>query len=86
MPVVTFLPSGKAIDVPPDTELLDAARRAGVEIDSPCGGKGTCGKCVVRIQFGEVDSDSLGVLTQEAVTEGNVLACKTKVLNTPLVT
>ena len=85
MPVVTFLPSGKAIEVPPDTELLDAARRAGVEIDSPCGGKGTCGKCVVRIQSGEVDSDSLGVLTQEAVAEGNVLACRTQVLDMPLI-
>jgi uncharacterized 2Fe-2S/4Fe-4S cluster protein (DUF4445 family) len=84
MPVVTFLPSGIAIEVPPDTELLDAARRAVVEIESPCGGKGTCGKCVVRIRSGEVDSDSLGVLTQEAVAEGNVLACKTRVLHTPL--
>jgi uncharacterized 2Fe-2S/4Fe-4S cluster protein (DUF4445 family) len=84
MPQIRFELSGKTVEVPPDTELLDAARRAGVEIDSPCGGKGACGKCVVRIRSGEVDSDSLGVLTQEAVTEGNVLACKTKVLHSPL--
>ncbi|MDR2663127.1 MAG: 2Fe-2S iron-sulfur cluster binding domain-containing protein, partial [Treponema sp.] len=25
--------------------LLDAARRANVAIDAPCGGNGTCGKC-----------------------------------------
>jgi uncharacterized 2Fe-2S/4Fe-4S cluster protein (DUF4445 family) len=29
--------------------LLDAAREAGIDIDSPCSGNGTCGKCAVRI-------------------------------------
>ncbi|MFA6175184.1 MAG: ASKHA domain-containing protein [Phycisphaerae bacterium] len=85
MPVVTFLPSGKTVDVPPGAELLDAARLAGIDIDSPCGGKGTCGKCVVYIRSGDVDSDSLGVLSQEVVSAGNVLACKTRVLDTPIV-
>lgn len=85
MPIITFLPSEKTIDVPPGTELLDAARLAGIEIDSPCGGKGTCGKCVVMIRSGEVDSDSLGVLSQTVVSAGNVLACKTRVLDTPVV-
>jgi uncharacterized 2Fe-2S/4Fe-4S cluster protein (DUF4445 family) len=84
MPVVTFLPSGKMVNVPSGTELSDAARQAGVEIGMPCGGKGTCGKCVVHIRSGDVDSDSLGLLTQEAVVEGDVLACKTFVLDTPL--
>lgn len=82
---VTFLPSEKTVDVPPGTELLDAARRAGVDIDSPCGGKGTCGKCVVLIRSGDVDTDSLGVLPQEVVSAGNVLACKTRVLDMPIV-
>jgi len=85
MPVVTFLPSGKTVDAPPGAELLDAARLAGVDIDSPCGGKGTCGKCVVHIRSGDVDSDSLGVLSQEVVSAGNVLACKTRVLDTAVV-
>jgi len=84
MPVVTFLPSGKMINVPSGTELSDAAHQAGVEIGMPCGGKGTCGKCVVHIRSGDVDSDSLGLLTQEAVVEGDVLACRTFVLGTPL--
>lgn len=81
MPVVTFLPSGKSVNVPAGTELVDAARQAGLEIDKPCGGKGTCGKCVVHIRSGQVDSDSLGVLTQEAVAQGDVLACKTSILD-----
>lgn len=85
MPIVTFLPTGKTVDVPPGTELLDAARIAGVDIDSPCGGKGTCGKCVVLIRSGDVDTDSLGALSQAVVSAGNVLACKTRVLDTPIV-
>lgn len=84
MPIVEFTPSGKTVDVPPGTPLLDAARQAGVEIVSPCGGKGTCGKCIVRITAGEVDSDSLGMLTSEAVAEGQVLACKTRLLDMPV--
>ncbi len=84
MPVVTFLPSGKSVSVPAGTALLDAARQAKIDIDKPCGGKGTCGKCLVHIRSGEVDSDSLGVLTQQAVAEGDVLACKTTILDGPV--
>jgi ferredoxin len=29
---------------------MDAAQRGGVNIRSECGGEGTCGKCVVRVQ------------------------------------
>lgn len=84
MPVVLFQPSGKTVDVPPGTELLDAAKKADVHIDSPCGGKGACGKCIVRITNGEVNSDSLGVLSRTEVADGCVLACKSRVLNTHL--
>ncbi len=80
MPKVTFQPDNVSIEVPSGTALVDAARDAGVEIQTPCGGKGTCGKCIVRVD-GPVDSDSLGVLARGAVAEGYVLACKTKLLN-----
>lgn len=85
MPLVMFQPSNKNVNVPAGTELLVAARRAGVEIDIPCGGKGTCGKCMVRILSGDVDSDSLGSLPSSAIIDGFVLACKTKVLETSVV-
>ncbi len=84
MPLVEFIPNHRQVDVPPGTPLLDAAKLAGVEIVAPCGGKGTCGKCIVKIISGQGDSDSLGMLDSEAVAEGQVLACKTKVLDSPL--
>lgn len=84
MPKVTFKPAKKTIEAAPGAELLDVARQAGVEIDSPCGGKGTCGKCLVRILSGKVASDSLGLLPQTAINDGYVLACKTRLLNEPV--
>ena len=84
MPLITFKPSGKQIEVPPGTELLQAARDAGISIDSPCGGKGSCGKCIVHVLSGNIESDSLGVLPRTAVADGYVLACKTKVLTDPV--
>ena len=79
MPIVAFQPSGKVISVSSGTELLDAARQAGVDVESPCGGRGTCGKCMVRITSGAVDAgQSLGMLPSTAVADGYVLACKTK--------
>jgi len=81
MPAITCQPSGRRLQAPGGAELLAALRQGGVEAESPCGGKGTCGKCIVRIAAGEVDSDSLGMLSGESVAEGYVLACRTRVLD-----
>lgn len=51
-PLVIFMPSGRRGNVPAGTSLLDAARDMGVEIESICGGKLTCGKCLVDVQDG----------------------------------
>jgi len=46
---VTFQPLGRAVYVLKGTKIVEAAARAGLPIDTPCGGQGTCGKCRVRI-------------------------------------
>lgn len=46
---VTILPMGKEIYVEEGTSLLEAQRLAGLRPDAPCGGNGTCGKCIVEI-------------------------------------
>lgn len=69
---VLFLPDQIEISVPSGTVLLSAAKTAGVYIDAPCGGNGTCGKCSVLLdQNGNVS---------------RVLACKTPVLRDCTVT
>jgi uncharacterized 2Fe-2S/4Fe-4S cluster protein (DUF4445 family) len=44
---VVFAPSGLTARVEDGTTLLDAARSAGADLDSTCGGRGLCGRCQV---------------------------------------
>ena len=46
---VLFTPSGRQGDVPTGTNVLDAARSLGVDLDSICGGRGICGRCQVQL-------------------------------------
>jgi uncharacterized 2Fe-2S/4Fe-4S cluster protein (DUF4445 family) len=51
--LVVFTPSGKRGRFPRGTQLLQAARSLGVDIDSVCGGRGICGRCQVLVMEGE---------------------------------
>ncbi len=51
-PLVILMPSGRRGRVAPGTSLLEAARQMGVEIESICGGRLTCGKCKIQIEEG----------------------------------
>jgi uncharacterized 2Fe-2S/4Fe-4S cluster protein (DUF4445 family) len=82
MPIVEFLPAGKRIEVPAGTLLIEAAQLAGVEVETPCGRNGSCGKCIVKINRGQLDPQSYGQLPQEVVAAGQVLACKAQLLDT----
>ncbi|NQU38465.1 MAG: DUF4445 domain-containing protein [Lentisphaerae bacterium] len=83
---MTFQPSGRSVYVLPNTLLLEAAGRAGIILDTPCGGNGTCGKCRVRLADAPADPTpaSIGQLAPEQVAEGYRLACSTFV-DAPLV-
>jgi len=61
---VTFLPERVEITIPEGTSVLQAAIEAGIQLEGPCGGKGTCGKCRV-------------FLAED--TQQPVLACKTPI-------
>ena len=84
MPLVTFQPSSRSVQVAAGTDLVAAARQAGVLIESPCGGEGTCGKCLVRVVSGEVEFADTGLLAPSALAEGYVLACRSKLLTEPV--
>lgn len=49
---VVFQPSGRQGVVPAGTNLLDAARALGVEIEAICSGRQTCGKCQIAVAEG----------------------------------
>ncbi len=49
---IRFLPSETTTRAPEGTTIFNAANWAGLAIDSTCGGRGTCGKCKVRVTQG----------------------------------
>ena len=53
MPKITFLPDNISVEAEKDSPLLSAARSAGIFVETPCGGKGTCQKCRVKITASE---------------------------------
>jgi uncharacterized 2Fe-2S/4Fe-4S cluster protein (DUF4445 family) len=51
--LVVFTPSGKRGRFPLGTQLLEAARSLGVDVDSVCGGRALCGRCQVLVMEGD---------------------------------
>src|SRR3990172_3977996 len=82
---VTVFPPGKTVYVLPGTRLLEAVVSAGLALDLPCGGEGTCGKCRVRIAqgAGEPGPVERRAFTAEELDQGFRLACQV-VVNAPL--
>lgn len=80
---IYFKEQDKTAVVPEGTTILNAARKVGVVVESPCDGIGTCGKCKVKI----TDRDKKNIvceegrhrLKEEEIREGYVLSCQTKV-------
>ncbi len=60
---VLFMPSGAELIAEPGMTIMQALHKAGLHIDAPCGGNGTCKKCKVKVR------DQQG--------ERTVLACQT---------
>ncbi len=64
---ITFYPLRIEGEVPKGITILEAARRLGISVESPCGGTGKCGKDIVQVRINK--------------TLDTVLACKTVVEN-----
>ncbi|MGL5513268.1 MAG: 2Fe-2S iron-sulfur cluster-binding protein, partial [Sporomusa sp.] len=82
---VTFLPTGVKIEVESGTDLLTAAGKADIEIKAPCGGDGTCGKCVVQIKSGAGKARRDSHLAAKLAEQGLNLACQTLVQDEDMV-
>lgn len=83
MVTVHFLPANRSVTVVPGTTILEAARLAGVLIESPCNGAVVCGKCTVHL-----DPDSLHRIVRKGAHHlprrqelaGQVLSCEAEVV------
>ncbi len=49
---IVFSPSGRQAKIDEGSNLLDVARKLGVDIDSVCGGRAMCGRCQVEVSVG----------------------------------
>ena len=77
-------PVGVTVEIAAGDTLLAAVSSAAVALPVDCGGRGTCGKCLVRLGAGELSaptSAELRKLTPEQLAEGWRLACQAKPLS-----
>jgi len=79
---IDFQPLGRRVKVADGTDLLEAARKAGVGLNAVCGGAGVCGTCRVRVVEGLVsppNKSESNFLEQAEIAEGYRLACQVEV-------
>lgn len=83
---VRFLPEDRASDVDAGVELYLAAAAAGILLEQPCGSRGTCGRCRVRVIEGAPPPSGAerAVLTEDELGAGWRLGCQL-VIDTPAV-
>lgn len=81
--VVTFEPEGRNVRTVPGTTIFQAAREAGVNIRSECGGKGVCGKCRVILEakssVSKITAAETKHLSSSVIDSGYRLACQSLV-------
>lgn len=78
---VTFQPVNQEIYVAPGLSIKDAINLAGFEFDFPCGGRGKCGKCRLRITEGAMAPTTAEQehLDAELLARGFRLACMARI-------
>ncbi len=71
--------SRQNIKVTDGENLLEVLKNHGVDVDAPCNGNGTCGKCRVRLLNGTLSSNESRHLTAEDYFQGWRLACQSQI-------
>jgi uncharacterized 2Fe-2S/4Fe-4S cluster protein (DUF4445 family) len=79
MPKIKFVPQNREIEVAAGINLMKAADQAGLYVEGDCAGKGTCGKCRLKIVeglSGEPTAAESKHLSPPELETGWVLACQ----------
>jgi len=77
-----ILPLGKKILCEQGEVILDVLKEHNIPIQSICGGKGSCGKCKIKIMGSLLpapDEYEIRLLTKDEIENGVRLACRTKI-------
>ncbi len=77
---ITFRPANVSVEIPVGKTVLEAANAAGITLDAPCGGRGRCGKCLVRLRQGisPPTAEEKIRLNAQHLKTGHRLACLTR--------
>lgn len=87
---VVFQPYGKREQILPGNTIMEASKIIGIGLNTLCGGKGTCGKCKVKVQKGAEGLNpctemELKHLSEEEVNENTRLACQTILMRSSII-
>jgi len=84
---IVFQPEGRTVYVLPDTTAIEAAAQAEIVLETPCGGKGHCGKCRVKIASGcpKPTEHDAKFFTPEELAAGWRLACQTRLVKNAVI-
>ena len=76
---LTFEPGDYVVDITEGTTIREAIITAGLDFDFPCGGRGACGKCRIKILDKDipVTEKDKRILGEKELTDGVRLACQT---------
>ncbi len=87
MPTIIFLPDGLRVQVGMGSSLLEASRKASIQLPAICGGRGICGKCRVKVVRGELTPPTEAEKTHlgQLLYSGFRLACQAKILGDAIV-
>ncbi len=77
--MVIFKPGETKISVAPGTNLLDAAQKVDLYINASCNGKGSCGKCRLILESGNVKTIKTSLLSTKEIEKGYILACQASI-------
>jgi len=80
---VNFVTNNRSVTVKKGTTILEAARKIGIVIESPCNAAGVCGKCKVKVPLSNlvnIIQDGKYQLSEEEQAQGFVLSCGARVM------
>jgi uncharacterized 2Fe-2S/4Fe-4S cluster protein (DUF4445 family) len=85
MPIeIDFQPVGRHVQVEPGATILEAAQKAGVGLSAVCGGNGSCGSCIVRLDasapVSAPNAIELAELAADELAAGMRLGCQVELL------
>lgn len=78
---VTFQPFGRSVYELKGSTILEAAARAGLTLDTPCGACGTCGKCRIQVTAGASSPtpEETLLFSDQELCQGWRLACRSTI-------